>query len=142
MTIPLVLPLPAGSSDLPGGSDGPPSSAPLFGLAPGGVYQAPVVTNGTGELLPHHFTLTPHMAGRYPFCGTVLLVAKTGRYPAPCPAEPGLSSPLLLRQSSGHLSCSNIRLLLYTLTRDPVRDSMKNQKTVGCRPLGRNRRLG
>jgi len=32
---------------------------PLFGLAPGGVYQAPDVTAGTGELLPHPFTLTP-----------------------------------------------------------------------------------
>jgi hypothetical protein len=32
---------------------------PLFGLAPGGVYQAPPVTRETGELLPHPFTLTP-----------------------------------------------------------------------------------
>ncbi len=56
MTIPLVLPLPAGSSDLPGGSDGPPSSAPLFGLAPGGVYQAPVVTNGT---VSSYLTISP-----------------------------------------------------------------------------------
>src|SRR4030067_1028329 len=30
--------------------------------------------------------------GRYLFCGTVLGVAPTGNYPAPCPAEPGLSS--------------------------------------------------
>ncbi len=30
----------------------------LFGLAPGGVYQAPDVATGTGELLPHRFTLT------------------------------------------------------------------------------------
>jgi hypothetical protein len=33
-------------------------NAPLFGLAPGGVYQAPDVTTGTGALLPHRFTLT------------------------------------------------------------------------------------
>jgi hypothetical protein len=32
--------------------------ASLFGLAPGGVYQAPDVTIGTGALLPHRFTLT------------------------------------------------------------------------------------
>jgi hypothetical protein len=32
---------------------------PLFGLAPDGVYIAPFVTEGTGELLPHLFTLTP-----------------------------------------------------------------------------------
>jgi hypothetical protein len=49
--------LPDGSCDLyPGTSDGP--SVPLFGLAPGGVYKAPAVTGGPGELLPHRFTLT------------------------------------------------------------------------------------
>jgi len=58
MTIHLAPLLPAGSSDLPGNSDGPPSNAPLFGLAPGGVYLAPAVTGETGELLPHLFTLT------------------------------------------------------------------------------------
>jgi len=96
MTIPLVPTLPAGSSDLPGNLSGPPSGVPLFGLAPGGVFLAPAVTGKTGELLPHRFTLTP--AGdpprRFAFCGTFLPVARTGRYPAPCPAEPGLSSPL------------------------------------------------
>ena len=40
----------------PGTSGGPP--VPLFGLAPGGVYRAPAVTGGPGELLPHRFTLT------------------------------------------------------------------------------------
>ena len=34
-------------------------SVPLFGLAPGGVYKASTVTGGTGEPLPHLFTLTP-----------------------------------------------------------------------------------
>jgi len=52
--------LPTGSSNLPGSSDGPSSSAPLFGLAPGGVYRAPAVTSRSGELLPHPFTLTRH----------------------------------------------------------------------------------
>ena len=33
-------------------------NVPLFGLAPGGVYKASAVTDGTGELLPHLFTLT------------------------------------------------------------------------------------
>ena len=33
-------------------------SAPLFGLAPGGVYLAIPITWDTGELLPHRFTLT------------------------------------------------------------------------------------
>ena len=58
MTIQLAPLLPAGSSDLPGNSDGPPSNVPLFSLAPGGVYLAPTVTGETGELLPHPFTLT------------------------------------------------------------------------------------
>ena len=44
----------------PGVSDGPSSSTPLFGLAPDGVYRAADVTIGTGELLPHPFTLTSH----------------------------------------------------------------------------------
>jgi len=56
--------LPTGSSDLPGSSDGPSSSAPLFGLAPGGVYRAPAVTSRPGELLPHPFTLTRHSTFR------------------------------------------------------------------------------
>ena len=92
MIIPLGPLLPAGSSNLPESSDGPPSNALLFGLAPGGVCLASDVTTGTGELLPHRFTLTPPSAGRFVFCGTFLLVTETGRYPAPCPAEPGLSS--------------------------------------------------
>jgi len=96
MTIPLVPMLPSGSSDLPGNSGGPPSDVPLFGLAPGGVFLAPAVTGRTGELLPHRFTLTSadRPPGRFAFCGTFLPVARTGSYPAPCPAEPGLSSPL------------------------------------------------
>src|SRR5207302_422369 len=34
-------------------------------------------------------------SGRYVFCATVLQVTLTGRYPAHCPAEFGLSSPRL-----------------------------------------------
>ena len=121
MTIPLALLLPAGSSDLPGSSGGPPSDAPLFGLAPGGVCLAPTVTDRTGELLPHRFTLTSltgSVSGRrFAFCGTFLPVAGTGRYPAPCPLEPGLSSPLpRKRQSSGHLSYSNQNSLSSTIS--------------------------
>jgi hypothetical protein len=60
------------------------------------------------ELLPHDFTLavlvlrtSPPPVGRrisacrdpaVCFCGTFLRVAPTGRYPAPCPVKPGLSS--------------------------------------------------
>ncbi|BBA71481.1 hypothetical protein YM18_2970 [Geobacter sulfurreducens] len=66
--------------------------ASLFGLAPGGVYLASDVTAEPGELLPHPFTLT-RLSGRTSLCGTIPGVAPAGRYPAPCPVEPGLSSP-------------------------------------------------
>jgi hypothetical protein len=63
----LDLPLPAGSSDLPAGSGGPPSIACanrlvsqsiLLDLAPGGVYLAAPVTRNAGGLLHRRFTLT------------------------------------------------------------------------------------
>ena len=68
--IPLGAQLPAPSSNLPGrhGPGRPPS---LFGLAPDGVCRACRVTAASGGLLPHRFTLTPHAAGRFAFCGAV-----------------------------------------------------------------------
>jgi hypothetical protein len=77
MIIPLVRPLPAGSSDQPESLDGQPSNALLFGLAPGGVCLAPDVATGTGELLPHRFTLTPLASGR----GGLLSVALSSSSP-------------------------------------------------------------
>ncbi len=87
---------------------------PLFGLAPGGVYKASAVTGGTGELLPHPFTLTRQpSAWRFPFCCTFLPVAGTGCYPALCPVEPGLSSPHVNLMGSGHLFYFGIPGLTY-----------------------------
>lgn len=69
----------------------------LSGLAPGGVYRAVPVTRHAGGLLHRLFTLTAR-AGRglqrerFLFCGTGLRVTPSGRYPPPCPAEPGRSS--------------------------------------------------
>ena len=98
--------------------------ASLFGLAPGGVYQAPGVTTGTGALLPHRFTLTeekhaaalPFFASswRFVFCGTFLRVTPTGRYPAPCSMEPGLSSPCYAARSD--------HLISFPLLSPPVRE--------------------
>ena len=74
------------------------AALPLSGLAPGGVYRAARVTPGAGALLPHRCTLTcaapPGVCRhrRSTFCGTVLRVAPTGYYPAPCPVESGRSS--------------------------------------------------
>ena len=57
MVIQLGRLLPDASSDLPESIKAG-NSTLLFGLAPGGVYQAIPVTRDTGELLPHLFTLT------------------------------------------------------------------------------------
>ncbi len=67
----------------------------LFDLAPGGVCLARLVTQPAGELLPHRFTLTSRAGGpprRSTFCCTFPGLAAGGRYPSPCPAQPGLSS--------------------------------------------------
>jgi|GEM_PF-4516480 len=58
MAIHLGLPLPAASSDQPGGTGGSPFTPPYLGLAPDGVYLAFAVAGEPGELLPHPFTLT------------------------------------------------------------------------------------
>ena len=96
-------------------------TASLFGLAPSGGLPSPGVTIETGALLPHRFTLTKHGARwssvlvhglwRFVFCGTFLRVAPTGSYPAPCSAEPGLSSLHLTveERSSGLLRPENWR---------------------------------
>ncbi len=67
-----------------------------------------------GGLLPHRFTLTlgdRSRRGRFAFCCTFLEVSLTGRYPASCPAEPGLSSRTARRRisprSSEHLKHSD-----------------------------------
>ncbi len=65
----------------------------LLGLAPGGACLAAPVTWCAGELLPHRFTLASHNV--WAVCSLLRLprVTTPGRYPAPCPAESGLSSP-------------------------------------------------
>ena len=86
----LGLLLPAGSSDLPGTR----RAAVWFlsGLASNGVYSRRLCYQRRGELLPHLFTLTSLILAVV-FCCTSLGVTSTGRYPASCPAKPGLSSP-------------------------------------------------
>ncbi len=69
-----------------------PKPTPLD-LAPGGVYRAAAVTCSAGGLLHHRFTLTAwRTRRRSTFCCTVPRVTPGGRYPPPCPVEPGLSS--------------------------------------------------
>ena len=81
---------------------GRPGNASLFGLAPCGVLPA---TRVATSAVRSYRTFSPLLAfapygapaERYIFCATFLQVALTGRYPAHCPAEFGLSSPRLGR---------------------------------------------
>jgi hypothetical protein len=66
-------------------------------LAPGGVYPRPR-HRGAPCALAARFHPCRHVAvAAVCFCGTFLRVAPTGRYPAPCPMEPGRSSTLARR---------------------------------------------
>ena len=100
--IPLGLQLPAGSSHLPADSA---SSVVvrLFGVAPGGGYRASRVPT---PAVRSYRTVSPlpdpscdgHRRSALccpviAFAGSCLPAPASGRYPAPCSAEPGLSSP-------------------------------------------------
>ena len=90
MVIYLGLPSPAGSSNLPESRRA--VLCFLFGLASDGVYICPSCYQEGGSLLHCPSNLTGQRPAVH-FCCTILGVASTGRYPASCPAKPGLSSP-------------------------------------------------
>ena len=97
MNICLILPLPAGSSDLPESTTG--RRIALYSvLLRMGFTSAPSVTR---KAVSSYLTVPPlpqeNPVAVY-FCCTSLGVSSTGRYPAPCPAKPGLSSPAAFRQ--------------------------------------------
>ena len=77
------------SSDLPGNHAGH-MLVPLFGLAPGGVYPA---TDITTSAVRSYRTFSPLPNWRFVFCGTFRRLTPPRCYLAPCPVEPGLSSP-------------------------------------------------
>ena len=92
----LGRPSPDASSDLPEPSAGR-TDGFLFGLAPGGVCRATPVTS---RAVRSYRTVSPLPAGRgrhrrFAFCCTFRGLAPPRRYLAPCPVEPGLSSPCL-----------------------------------------------
>ena len=60
----------------------------LFGLAPGGVYRADLVTQAAGELLPHRFTLTAREGG-----GLLSVALSMGSPPLAVSQHPALRSP-------------------------------------------------
>src|SRR5690606_8326927 len=73
----------------------------LCGVAPGGVYTDRQVAM---PLVSSYLTFPPLLGSdacitcqAVYFCCTFLVVAFTGYYPAPCPAEPGLSSGTAFR---------------------------------------------
>lgn len=91
----------------------------LSDLAPGGVYLAGPVTWPAGGLLHHRFTLTAHgrsRGRRSVLCGTVPRVTPGGRYPPPCPVEPGRSSATPRGRRRGRLTDSSAPAA-YTSTR-------------------------
>ena len=55
----------------------------------------------------------PDCSGGLHFCGTILTLARTGRYPATSPVVPGLSSSFRTRRSAP------LRNLYYIATRPP-----------------------
>src|SRR5215204_3680351 len=107
--IPLVPPLLAGSSSLPGDQEraipwnqprlpATTSASPYLALLRAGFCLPPMLPPArcalTAPFHPCHLRpLSRAPARRYIFCATFLRVAPTGRYPAHCPAEFGLSSP-------------------------------------------------
>src|SRR5439155_15069140 len=130
----------------------PRERAPLFGLAPCGVLPAtrvatgavrsyrtfsPLPVRGTGAL---EYVLRgsrpPYR--RYVFCATVLQVTLTGRYPAHCPAEFGLSSRLrdanpcrACRAEGGRLSGS-LRRINCTTRPSPARSDTAPASCIDC----------
>ncbi len=111
MTIYLGRQLPGASSDLPGqlASSLIPS---LFGLAAGGVYQANQSPGFWCALTAPFHPCQAH-ARWFVFCGTFLRVSPTGRYPAPCSTQLGLSSDVTFRfYIRGHLVSSHFECLL------------------------------
>ena len=86
----LGAPSPAPSSGQPGRGPGQPIAS-LFALAAGGVCQA-APSPGRWCALTAPFQLFSASAGSLLFCGTFRRVAPPGCWPAPCPAQPGLSS--------------------------------------------------
>ncbi len=111
MTIYLGHQLPDASSDLPEQSASN-LILPLFGLAAGGVYQASQ-SPGFWCALAAPFHPYQVYAWRFVFCGTFLRVAPTGRYPAPCSVQLGLSSDVAFRPDTrGHLANSRLENIL------------------------------
>ena len=92
MVIHLGLPLPAASSNQPGGTGGPPLTPPYLVLLLTGFTWHPT---SPPDPVSSYLTLSPLPAKAGGLLSVALIpgVTPAGRYPAPYPVEPGLSSP-------------------------------------------------
>ena len=123
MVIYLVLPSPAGSSDLPESTPGRRIAFCSVLLRMEFTCARSVTT--TAVVSYTAFPPLPSIKKAVYFCCTGLGVTSTGRYPASCPVKPGLSSPgpfrscqprlhILLRHKTEHQTVNNhITKLLY-----------------------------
>ena len=97
----LALPLLKGSCDQPG--ERPGTRIPLFGLAPDGVCPA---GRSPGAPVSSYLAISPlprYYPWRYVSVALRRRVTPPGRYPASCPVELGLSSPMQSGRSPGLL---------------------------------------
>ncbi len=103
----------------------------------------------SGALLPHRFILAriqQIVSGRFVFCGTFLRVAPTGRYPAPCSVQLGLSSDAAFRTGTrGHHIGSHLEYLLSCCAADSSTSTIFQKhdqmpaKSPGLQPWGGKR---
>ena len=139
--------MPGISSDLTRGVGGQPHPPPIWSCSGWGLPSKPVSRflvrsyrtvaplPGTQLIQPIHSILCrshyPHnglnklRAGRYIFCGTSLKVTLTGSYPAPCPAELGLSSKSTLRSSFRDCLVYSVSFILPKISISPALLSVK-----------------
>lgn len=113
MIIYLDLLLPASSSGTPKSGPGKPIAflLPCFGW---GLHVPCLLPAKRWALTPpfHPYRLIPAVY----FCCTGLRVTPTGRYPASCPAKPGLSSSAAFRRMQPRLSVLLNTVLHYTMS--------------------------
>jgi len=89
----LALQSPAGSSSLPGPDAGRALVGPYLALLQVGFTLASSVTRPAVRSYRTFSPLPLASERRYPFCCTFRRLSPPRRYLAPCPMEPGLSSP-------------------------------------------------
>jgi len=117
MIIPLAPPLPVGSSNLPESSDGPPSNALLFGLAPGGACLAPDVATG---LVSSYLTVSPLPRHRRSGLLSVALACSSPRLGLPSTLPCGARTFLQPRLWRNQRSSALLQILLVQLHKKGV----------------------